>query len=57
MLIKKDRWTELAESCRGKYLVKDTCLLWSFGHSECNMTLPDSHTPKYIHLVCLTMKD
>ena len=31
--------------------------LWSFGHSECNMTPTDSHTPKYIRLFCFTLKD
>ena len=32
--------------------------LWSFGHSECNMTLTveASHTSQYIRLFCLTMK-
>ena len=31
--------------------------LWSFSHSECNMTLTDSHTPKYTRLFCYTLKD
>ena len=33
--------------------------LWSFGHSECNMTLTDFHTSKYIRLFIyfFTMKD
>ena len=31
--------------------------LWSFGHSECNMTLTDSHTSHYIRLFCFTLKD
>ena len=31
--------------------------LWSFGHSECNMTPTDSHTPKYIRLFSFTLKD
>ena len=31
--------------------------LWSFGHSECNMTLTDSHTPKYLRLFSYTLKN
>ena len=31
--------------------------LWSFSHSECNMTPTDSHTPKYIRLFSFTLKD
>ena len=31
--------------------------LWSFSHSECNMTLTDSHTPRYIRLFCFTLKE